>query len=68
MESFSGDTEESTEDIPGEIIGYVVLHKRVMVRQAFGKDQLSKEKEFVSVILEHVTNTHQGPFIVNNRS
>lgn len=44
MESFSGDTGESTEDIPGEVICHVVLHKSVMVmrKQVIDKNKLSK--------------------------
>lgn len=33
MESFSRDTEGSTEDIPGEIVHHVVIRKRIMVKR-----------------------------------
>lgn len=42
MDSFSGDTEENTEDIPGEIIHHVVVRKRITAKgkQVFDKNEL----------------------------
>ncbi len=44
MQSFYGDTEESTEDIPGEMIWRVVLFRSVMVKtkQVSDKNKLLK--------------------------